>query len=294
MFGPPLTSKDRPVDPMDRTPGDATPRRRRASTPSPTSQPTDLHETAEGETSPDSDLETRSPKRPSSARPPRPEQIAAADSSSDGPTRDLPARSGAKRSRTEARAKRVLRPSRGQRLMDSAGPDPATPVERVRLAIGALVGVHGLDGEVKLRLFTDDPEHLATLKRVYVGDESQPRRLLGVRFHAGQALLRLEGVASPEEGMALRGRTLRIVGTDARPLEPGEYFLYQLIGLQVVDEEGSSLGRVTDLMETGAHDVFVVTPSNGPDQLFPNHPEVVLDIDPAHGRIIVRPLVYDE
>ena len=178
--------------------------------------------------------------------------------------------------------------------MDSKGPDPATPPDQVRLAIGVLVGVHGLQGELKLRLFTDDPEHLASLRRVYVGDEPQPRRLLGVRFHAGQALLRLQGIEDPEGGMALRGQTLRIAGTDARPLAAGEFFLYQLMGLEAVDEEGTSLGQVTDLMETGVHDVFVVTPADGPDLLFPNHPEVVLNIDPTAGRIVVRPLIYDE
>ena len=217
-----------------------------------------------------------------------------ATASKGGATVEATARSGPQRRRTEARAKRVLRPSRGPRLLDSAGPDPATPLEQVRLAIGVIVGVHGLHGEVKLRLFTDDPEHLTTLKRVYVGDETEPRRLLGVRFHAGQALIRLQGVDDPEAGTALRGLTLRMAGTDARPLEPGEFLLYQLIGLDAVDEEGTILGRVTDLLETGAHDVFVVTPADGPDQLFPNHPDVVLDIDPSAGRMVLRPLVYDE
>ncbi len=238
---------------------------------------------------------TSSGTRARPADPPGREVSAAASSPARQPaTPDATARSQSSRSRTEARAKRVLRPSRGQRLIDSAGPDPATPIEQVRLALGVLVGVHGLQGELKLRLFTDDPEHLTTLKHVYVGDEPQPRRLLGVRFHAGQALIRLRGIATPEEGMALRGQTVRIAGTDARPLAAGEYFLYQLIGLEAVDEEGASLGRVTDVMETGAHDVFVVTPSSGPDQLFPNHPEVVLDIDPVGGRILVRPLIYDD
>ncbi len=237
-----------------------------------------------------------SPERRSSpGEPPRREtSVAGSASSGGGSSAETTPRSRPNRGRAEARAKRVLRPSRGQRLIDSAGPDPATPLEQVRLALGVLVGVHGLQGELKLRLFTDDPEHLATLKHVYVGDEPEPRRLLGVRFHAGQALLRLQGVATPEQGMALRGRTIRIAGTDARPPAPGEYFLYQLIGLEAFDEAGGSLGRVTDVMETGAHDVFVVTPSSGPDQLFPNHPEVVLDIDPVGGRIVVRPLVYDE
>lgn len=165
----------------------------------------------------------------------------------------------------------------------------------MRLSIGVLVGVHGLNGELKLRLDTDDPEHLTAIERVYVGDEERPRRVLGLRFHAGQALIRLQGVETPEVGRELRGRPLRIPGAEARPLAPGEYFLYQLVGLAVVDEAGTALGRVTDLMETGTHDVLVVSPVGaGPDILLPNRPEVVLDIDPVGGRMVVRPLVYLE
>ena len=94
--------------------------------------------------------------------------------------------------------------------------------------------------------------------------------------------------------MTYRGVPVRISGDQARPLAPGEFFLYQVIGLAVVDEAGQALGRVTDLMETGAHDIFVVTGQNGTDQLIPHHPDVVLKIDPAAGRMVVRPLLYDE
>jgi 16S rRNA processing protein RimM len=181
-------------------------------------------------------------------------------------------------------------------LAETAGPDPGTPLERVRLTIGTIVGPHGVRGELKLRLATDAPEHLRQVKRVFLGDEARPRRLLGVRLHGGpgQALLRVQGIGAPEAVDALRGVPVRIAGSDARPLEPGEFFLYQLIGLEAVDEAGTSLGRVTDVMETGAHDVFVVSPlDGGPDLLLPNHPEVVLDVRPAEGRMVVRPLVYE-
>jgi len=162
--------------------------------------------------------------------------------------------------------------------------------------VGTVVGTHGVRGEIKMRLTTDDPEHLGSgaVTRVYLGHEATPRRLLGVRFHAGHALLRVEGMSSPEEATARRGQSVRIAGAEARPLAPGEFFLYQVVGLEAVDEAGTPLGRVTDVMETGAHDVFVVTPPDGgPDLLLPNHPDVVLDVRPADGRMTVRPLVYE-
>jgi 16S rRNA processing protein RimM len=162
----------------------------------------------------------------------------------------------------------------------------------VRLTIGNILAPHGVRGEFKLRLQTDDPEHLMTIKRVYLGDEKTPRTVLDVRLHAGHALMRLQGISSPETVERFRGTPLRIRGEDARPLAADEYFLYQIIGLDAFDEAGNRLGRVTDLMETGANDVLVITPEDGADILLPSHPEVVVSMDPAAGRIVVRPLTY--
>jgi 16S rRNA processing protein RimM len=196
--------------------------------------------------------------------------------------------------RSEARSKKMQRPPRGRRLIETMGPDPSTPLSEARLTVGTLVGTHGIEGELKVRLATDDPEHFLSIKRVFVGAEMRARRLLGARMHGEMALIRLQGVSTPEEGALLRGQPLRIQGDDARPLEPGEFILYQLIGLDARNETGDSLGKVVDLMETGTHDVLVIAPADGPDLLIPNHPEYVLDIQPAAGRLIIRPPVYDE
>jgi 16S rRNA processing protein RimM len=199
------------------------------------------------------------------------------------------------RASRQTRRQRRARPSGPSRLIETSGPDPATPLGEVRLVVGTIVGTHGIDGELKVLLTTDEPEHLKTIKRVYVGDEQNPRRVLGVRFHDRFALMRLKGIPTPEAGAEFRGQQVRIAGTDARPLAPGEFYLYQLIGLAVVDESGRALGTVTDIMETGANDVLVVAPAGGgPDQLYPNHPDVVLDINPEDGKLVVRPLVYLE
>ena len=148
-------------------------------------------------------------------------------------------------------------------------------------------------GEFKVHLQTDDPAHLLTIKRLYLGDETTPRTVLGARLHAGNALIRLQGISTPETVERFRGTPLRIRGADARPLAANEYFLYQMIGLEVFDESGTRLGQVTDLMETGANDVLVIAPDDGgTDILLPSHPDVIIDMDSAAGRIVVRPLTY--
>lgn len=196
------------------------------------------------------------------------------------------------RGRRPAARRAPRTPRTPPRLSDTSGPDPATPLARARLVVGTILAPHGLNGEFKLRLQTDEPEHLLTLKRLWLGDEPSPRTVLSARMHQGNALMRMQGISSPETVDRYRGTTLSIRATDARPLAPNEYFLFQIIGLEVVTEAGETLGRVTDLMETGANDVLVVTPESGPDLLLPSHPEVVLSMDPAAGKIVVRPLTY--
>jgi 16S rRNA processing protein RimM len=181
-----------------------------------------------------------------------------------------------------------------RRLGETRGPDPHTPLQDVKLAAGTIGGAHGIHGEMKLHLLTDHPEHLATIRQVFLGNSDEPVNLLGVRFHADGALIRLEGIDSPEAAQPLGGLTLRIRATDAKPLEPGEYFLFQLIGLVAHDETGAEIGTVSDLMETGAHDVLVIRPvQGGEDILVPNHPEYVISIDPEHQRIDLRLPVYE-
>jgi 16S rRNA processing protein RimM len=201
-------------------------------------------------------------------------------------------------SRSRPRSPKAVNPQRRsaapRRLSETRGPEPATPITNVKLAVGTIGGTHGVQGELKLHLLTDHPEHLATIEQVFLGTSDEPTRLLGIRFHGGGALIRLEGITTPEEGQALGGLAVRIRGEDAKPLAEGEYFLFQLIGLTVFDEAGEEIGVVTDLMETGAHDVLVVQPRRGGDDiLVPNHPEYVIAIEPEAGRLVLRLPVYE-
>lgn len=181
-----------------------------------------------------------------------------------------------------------------RRLGETRGPAPQTPLPEVKLAVGTIGGTHGIHGEMKLHLLTDHPDHLRTIRNVFLGTSDEPVTLLGVRFHADGALIRLDGIDSPELAQPLGGLTLRIRATDAKPLEPGEYFLFQLIGLTAFDETSEAVGTVTDLIETGAHDVLVIQPvGGGADILVPNHPEYVKNIDPDNGRIDVILPVYE-
>lgn len=179
-------------------------------------------------------------------------------------------------------------------LIDSAGPEPETPLSEVWLTTGVIAGAHGINGEMKVRLSTDDVEHFQSLRYVQLSDEETSRRVISCRLHQGMALLRLQGITTPEEITGLRGQALRVSGKSVRPLEPGEFYLYQLIGLRAETESGEALGTVSDLIETGAADVFVIRPETGQDLLLPDRPDVILGIYPETRRMVVRLLEYAE
>jgi len=163
------------------------------------------------------------------------------------------------------------------------------PPSEVFFSIGRIVGAHGIRGEVKMEIFSDDPERIKDLRRVYFNDDPTPQRLTSVRFHARQALLTFPDISDRDTAETLRGTIIRISGTQARPLPEGEFYLYQLIGLTVFDEADTELGKLTDIIEAGEVDVYVVRSADGGEQLFPALKNVVLEIDPASRRMVVRP-----
>ncbi len=201
--------------------------------------------------------------------------------------------SRAPRPRAEDRPAPKPDPFRTRRLEETQGPDLDAEVDAVRLVVGVFVGVHGIRGELKLQLWTDAPEHLHTVKQVWVGDEVQPRRIVGFRSTRDRGLVRLSNVLTPEIARTMVGQRLYISGADARPLDDNELFLFQLVGLKVVTEGGESIGTIGDVIETGANDVLVIRPDEGgQDVLFPHHRDFVVGVDLAAKTMTVRPLDY--
>jgi 16S rRNA processing protein RimM len=168
------------------------------------------------------------------------------------------------------------------------------PDRPAHLIIGEVLRPHGVKGELRIRLLTDYPERIATLHTVVLGRDiatgtRRTYRLLGMRRNAEYGLLRLEGIDSREAADRLRQLLVMIPIEDAVPLEPGEFYLFQLIGLRVLTEEGRMLGELVEVLETGANDVYVVRPPAGPDILIPVIEGVVLRTDIDAGELIVRP-----
>jgi 16S rRNA processing protein RimM len=107
------------------------------------------------------------------------------------------------------------------------------------------------------------------------------------RLHQGVIILKLEGCDTRNDAEALRNQWLQVPIQEALPLEEGEFFHYQLIGLQVETAAGEVLGDLHEILQTGANDVWVVRGPAG-ELLLPDIPDVILDIDPEAGRIVVQ------
>jgi len=156
------------------------------------------------------------------------------------------------------------------------------------LAVGKVVRAHGLRGELSVAILTEFPDRFETMEWVYLGDEFEatPYRLEGYRWHKSNILMTLAGISDRAQAEALRGQYVQVPVEEARTLPQGQYYLYQLVGLQVNTTAGDNLGKVVDIIETGANDVFVVE-KNGQQVLLPDIPEVVQAIDIAKGQMVV-------
>jgi len=151
------------------------------------------------------------------------------------------------------------------------------------LVIGEVLRPHGVRGEVRLRVLTENREQLLDLEYVYLADSTtdERRNLLQVervRFNKAYALLSLEGYSSRDDAEALRSKLVMIDREQIRPLEGEQYYLFQLIGLQVVSGD-KAIGIVKEVLQTGANDVYIVdSPAHG-ELLLPAHEETILGID---------------
>jgi len=120
-----------------------------------------------------------------------------------------------------------------------------------------------------------------------VGEEHAAYAVRRARVHESQVLLTLVGVDDRDAAEALRGQWIYVAIEDALPLGEGEYYHFQIVGLQVITAEGEALGRVSEILPTGANDVYVIQGPRG-EILVPALEGVILNVDLPNGRMIVR------
>jgi 16S rRNA processing protein RimM len=156
------------------------------------------------------------------------------------------------------------------------------------LVVGFLRRPHGVKGEILMDVHTDFPERLKTGITVFVGESYQPMVIASLRYHASGLLVRFRGIKSPEEAGLYRNTWVYVPVANRPELPEGEYYHHQLIGLNVVTDEGRDLGVLVDILETGANDVYVIRAVDGNEVLLPAIPPVVLEIKLADRQMCVH------
>jgi 16S rRNA processing protein RimM len=130
-----------------------------------------------------------------------------------------------------------------------------------------------------MAVITDFPERIKPGVTFYLGEEYTPAVVAGVRRHNKGLLLRFEGVDTREEVEVFRNRDVFVSVEDRPPLAEGEYYLHEIIGMQVVTEKGEMLGELSEMIETGATNVYVIRREGKAELLIPATDEVILAVD---------------
>ena len=159
------------------------------------------------------------------------------------------------------------------------------------LRIGTITNTHGLRGEVKVFPSTDDIRRFSDLEAVFL-DEAHGRKKLSVRqarYFKQMVILAFEEIGSIEEAEKIKGCEIFVDREHAVPLEEGEYYYADLIGMKVVTSDGEELGILRDILETGANDVYLVSSKHyGKDIMIPAIESCIKNVDIEEGLMTVE------
>lgn len=155
-----------------------------------------------------------------------------------------------------------------------------------KIVIGKIVNVVGLKGEVKVYNYSDGVDIYENTPEIYVGDRLT--EIQRVRTQKNMVILKLRGIDDRDEAEKARGLELYITEADLPELPEGQFYVRDLIGMTVKEEDGNILGRVTDVIQNTAQDIFEVEMGNKKRILIPKVDQFVLDIDGCSREITVR------
>lgn len=164
------------------------------------------------------------------------------------------------------------------------------------LEIGKVVAVQGLKGEVRVEPWCDSGEFLCEFDTLYFDNGETPLEITRSRVQKNIVIMKIEGIDTPEQAQNVRSKILYMDREDVE-LEDGAYFVQDLIGLEVIDNDsGVDYGKLCEVSFTGANDVYHIKDKNGKIRLIPAIPDVVIDTDITSGIMKIHVLegLFDE
>ena len=155
------------------------------------------------------------------------------------------------------------------------------------IVIGQILAPWGNKGKLKVKVLTDFPQRFIPSAKVYVSQ--QPMTIDSVVWHKGNAIIQLSTIDNIEAAQRLRGQPLEIHRSQLKSLPEGQYYHFQLIGLEVWTTQGELLGNITEILTTESNDIYIVRGIKG-ESLIPAIEDVVKSIDLNEGRIVIEPI----
>jgi len=169
-----------------------------------------------------------------------------------------------------------------------------TVTAQQRVAIGRIVGAHGLRGCVRVQTFDGESENLLQASSVMLGESEEDPKAVSAEVvgaapgRPGEVRMTLAGVDGREAAARLRGRLVMLDSGQLEQLPDGEYYEYQLVGCRVEGEEGQTIGAVREVWSTGASDVLVVESEEGERRLIPTGGNFLREVDLEGRRIVIE------
>lgn len=158
------------------------------------------------------------------------------------------------------------------------------------LRVGVIANTHGIKGEVKVYPTTDDMERFKQLKQVVLdtGKEHKTLEIVNVRYFKQMVILKFKGIDNINDIEKYKGKDLLVTRDQAVPLEEDEYFIFDIIGADVITTQEEKIGVIKEVLQTGANDVYVVETVEEKEILLPVIPDCVKNIDPENKKVIVE------
>lgn len=176
--------------------------------------------------------------------------------------------------------------SRPQTDENTGSPQAGGPVF---IAVGFLRRPHGFNGEMLMDLLTDFPERIRKGRKVYLGETHLPAQIHSARGHDSSLLVTIQGIDTSEAAGELRNTMVYVRADELPSLPAGEYYHHQLIGLAVYNQTETLLGTLSEILETGANDVYVIKKSDGEEILVPVIKGVILSVDLEKREMRINP-----
>ena len=151
---------------------------------------------------------------------------------------------------------------------------------------GKITSTHGIRGEVKIYPYTDDVDNILSLKKIYM--DRKGYKVSSIRFHKNMFIAKLVGINTVEEAETFRNKFVQREIDEDEKLEEDTYYIKDLIGIEVYLEKGELFGKIKDVFETGANDVYVIKTMDEKEVLIPAIKSVVKDVDILNGKMIIE------